>query len=512
MRRVAAALVACAALAMGANSHASEGKVRGRPNIVVIQSDDQVLSQFARSVMPRTERLLLRHGTRFSDYIATTAQCCPSRASLLTGQYPHNHGVRSNAGGYQALIHKSNVLPVWLQRSGYQTMHVGKFLTTRGLRVAPGWSEWYTALGPAAHYYGYKFSVNGHLRHYGHRRKDNITHVLGRDAARLVDTHAPRRRPFYLQLDERAPHVGLQNDPFGACDHAPIPEPRDESRFTTKRLPRPVSFDEADLSDKPRFLSALPKLKGAAEHQLRKHWRCAVASLAGLDRNVAKVYRAVKRAGELTRTVFMFISDNGVFFGEHRIRSGKVLPYEEALHLPLVIRMPKRYRHGAKRVAKVEVAVGNIDLAPTILNLAHARPCSRHGHCRTMDGRSLMPLLTRSGAWPRDRGLLTEYRVADAGRYATCEFTGIRTSDNIYVVHSRVVNPDTSKCIPADERERYDLKRDPFELNNLCFGGSPANCPADAEQLNVQRRLSRLQNCAGIAGRDYHVNGRPFCE
>ena len=208
----------------------------------------------------------------------------------------------------------------------------------------------------------------------------------------------------------------------------------------------------------------------------------------------------------------MFISDNGVFFGEHRIRSGKVLPYEEALHLPLVIRMPKRYRHGAKRVPKVEGAVGNIDLAPTILNLAHARPCSRHGHCRTMDGRSLMPLLTRSGAWPRDRGLLTEYRVADAGRYATCEFTGIRTSDNIYVVHSRVVNPDTSKCIPADERERYDLKRDPFELNNLCFGGSPANCPADAEQLNLQRRLSRLQNCAGIAGRDHHVNGRPFCE
>ena len=111
-------------------------------------------------------------------------------------------------------------------------------------------------------------------------------------------------------------------------------------------------------------------------------------------------------------------------------------------------------------------------------------------------------------------GSRTADRVPSSGRGAICDlqFTGIRTSDNIYVVHSRVVNPDTGVCIPADERERYDLKRDPFGVNNLCFGGSPANCPADAEQLNLQRRLSRLENCAGIAGRDYHVNGRPFCE
>jgi hypothetical protein len=129
-----------------------------------------------------------------------------------------------------------------------------------------------------------------------------------------------------------------------------------------------------------------------------------------------------------------------------------------------------------------------------------------------MDGRSLMPLLKGSGAWPRDRGLLTEYRVADAGRYATCEFAGIRTRTNIYVRHTRVVNRVTNRCVEVDQRERYNFDDDPFELHNRCFGGSPEACPDSPQQRRLAARLSRLRNCAGIRGRDQHVNGRPFCE
>ena len=129
-----------------------------------------------------------------------------------------------------------------------------------------------------------------------------------------------------------------------------------------------------------------------------------------------------------------------------------------------------------------------------------------------MDGRSLLPLLKRSGSWPRNRGLLTEYQVADAGRYATSEFAGIRTRDNIYVRHRRVVNRVTNECVSVDQRERYNLGDDPFELNNRCFGGDPADCPASDQQLRLELRLSRLRNCAGIRGRDGRVNGRPFCE
>ena len=490
----------------------------GRPNIVLIQSDDQTMRQFTNRVMPNTMRLLSRHGTKFTDYIATTAQCCPSRASLLTGQYAHNHGVTSNAAGYPALIDKHNVLPVWLREAGYRTMHVGKFLNGyvqfahSPSRVAPGWSEWYTVLRPGTHYYDYQLGVNGHLRHRGHKPEDYVTRVLGKDAVHLIHAHAPQRRPFYLQLDERAPHVGLQKDPFGSCDRTSIPDRRDETRFKNAPLPHPPSFNEANMSDKPGFLSSAPPVSASNERTIRKHWRCALASLVGVDRDVGKVFRAVKQAGELYKTVFIFISDNGLFFGEHRIASGKVLPYEEGLRLPLAIRMPKRYLSGARRVPKVGKPVANIDLAPTILDLAGARPCLPKRNCRTMDGRSLMPLLTRSGGWPKDRGLLTEYQVADAGRYATCEFAGIRTRDNIYVRHSRVVDPATSKCIPTDQRERYNLEKDPFELHNLCSGGSVASCPASAAQVNLEARLSRLSDCAGIAGRDQRVNGRPFCE
>ena len=519
-----ATLLAAAGLGLAASyplpaapGEANAAPGRGRPNIVLIQTDDQTYKQLTRRTMPKTRRLLAERGTRFTDYIASTAQCCPSRASLITGQYAHNHGVTSNNVGYPGLVDKGNVLPVWLRRAGYRTIHVGKFLNgyERSVEpnsvVAPGWDQWHTVLGNTS-YYGYDLFVNGSVRHYGRHRGDHITHVLNRRAVRMVRRFAPKGHPFYLQLDERAPHVGQQHDPHGRCGRAPIPLPADEHLFRNESLPKPPSFNEANMRDKPSFLSSVPKVGRAERRKIRKHWRCALASLRGVDRGVGKVYDAVKDAGDLRKTVFIFTSDNGQFHGQHRLQSGKVLPYEEALHLPLLIKAPKRYRGGASRVKKVGRPVGNIDLAPTILDLAHARPCSDPGDCRTMDGRSLMPLLRRSGQWPHRRALLTEYRVADAGRYATCEFVGIRTRDDVYVQHSRVVDPGTGQCVPSDERERYDLKRDPFELRNLCFGGSSGNCPVGGKQLKLETRLSQLQNCAGIAGRDPRVDGQPFCE
>ena len=176
-----------------------------------------------------------------------------------------------------------------------------------------------------------------------------------------------------------------------------------------------------------------------------------------------------------------------------------------------MISAPKRYRGGASRVRKVGRPVGNIDLAPTILDLTGARPCSAPGHCRTMDGRSLMPLLRRSGRGGLGRALLTEYRVPDAGRYATCEFAGIRTRDSIYVADIR--GWSTRAPVSAsltDERERYNLKRDPFELRNQCFGGGSGSCPVGAKQLDLELRLSQLRDCAGVAGRDPRAGARPF--
>jgi N-acetylglucosamine-6-sulfatase len=494
-------------------------KASGRPNVVLIQTDDQTLRQFNRRVMPRTTALLARHGVTFTDYLATTALCCPSRASLITGEYAHNHGVLSNGPGYLTLEDKTNVLPVWLQQAGYNTIHLGKFMNgysgavDRPTDVAPGWNDWQTLFNKAEDYYDYKLSNNGREVDFGEAPHDYVTRVLTRKAVRAVRQYAPYPAPFYMQLDERAPHVAETNLP-GRCGgkvRYPEPDPRDADRFGHASLPHPPSFNEKRIGDKPGFLRGEKRFTRSKRKRAREHWRCALASLVGADRSVARVYNAVKRAGELGNTVFMFISDNGQFFGEHRIGTGKVLPYEEALQLPLVIRVPRRYRDGTSVPRSVGKPVANIDLAPTILALAHGQPCPPEGGCRTMDGRSLLPLLTGSGNWPRRRALLTEYRTDNPTRYGTCNFAGIRTSRTIYVEHYSAFDSATGKCEPTHQVERYNLRRDPFELRNLCHGGSPASCPGGKSQRRLRRHLQRLRRCAGIKGRDEPIDSRPFC-
>jgi N-acetylglucosamine-6-sulfatase len=462
-------------------------------------------------------RLLTDHGTKFRNYIATTAQCCPSRASLISGQYAHNNGVTSNAAGYPRLADKGNVLPVWLQRAGYLTMHVGKWMNgyekfaDPPRQVPPGWDQWYSFLG-GTRYYDYDLYINGEVVHRGRRAAAHATQVATSKAVQLIRSWASEALPIYLQLDLPSPHVASQRDPFGDCGRAPIPQRRDKRAFRGAPLPRPPSFNEGNMRDKPSFLRSAPKLGRAEANKVRRRWRCALASLKGVDRSVVRVYRAIKAAGELKRTVFIFMSDNGQFYGQHRIAKGKVLPYSEALHLPLVIKAPKRYLGGRKRAKKVDRPVGNIDIAPTIVDLARARSCPPSGQCRTMDGRSLVPLLKRSGRWPKHRGLLTEYRARNTGRYATCRFAGVLTKGAVYVQHSRVVDPASGQCVRSDEVERYDLKRDRFELHNLCFGGNAGKCPRDRTQADLVRRLRKARDCAGIKGRDHRVGGRPFCE
>jgi N-acetylglucosamine-6-sulfatase len=489
------------------------------PNIVLIQADDQTLGQFNDEVMPETQRLLVEQGTEFTNYIATTAQCCPSRASLLTGQYPHNNGVTSNTVGYPGLEKKENVLPVWLHEAGYRTMHVGaKYMngyeafSDPSTRVAPGWDQWFNVLS-ATNYYDYDISINGRRAHRGSQPQDYIGRVLADKAKDLIGTYGSRRA-YYLQVDLRAPHVTRQDDPYGDCDRQPIPDPRDEGEFDSTALPNPPSFNEEDMSDKPPFLASAPSFTAADRHRLLVRWHCALASMSEVDRTINQLVIAVKRTGEIRRTVFIYVSDNGLFYGEHRIRSGKLFPYEEALHLPFVMRVPKRYRDGASRVSQIAKPVGNIDIAPTILDLAQGEPCRPDHGCRTMDGRSVMPLLTESGHFPDDRGLLTEYREPHLGKFSTCQFAGIRLRDEIYSEYYRVAGAGTTDCrrVNPPYVELYNLSSDPFQLENQCFGGLRINCRQDELQAELDDRLAKLRRCQGIKGRDKRVHHHPHCE
>ena len=346
-------------------AEAAGAALNDRPNIVLIQTDDQTYRQFSRQVMPNTKRLLANHGTTFRNYIATTAQCCPSRASLITGQYAHNDGVTSNGVGYRGLVDKGNVLPVWLQQAGYLTLHVGKFMN--GYQqfadppslVPPGWDQWYSFLG-GTRYYDYDLYVNGDVVHRGSRAAANATQVANRKAVQLIRSWASEAVPIYLQLDEPSPHIAAQQDPYGNCGHAPMPERRDEGAYRHAPLPRPPSFNERDMRDKPPFLSSAPEAESPRQtNHVRRRWRCALASLKGVDRGVAQVYRALKRARPApAHRVHLHLGQRAVLRrapdreGEGAPVPGGAAPSardQGAEALPRTARRRRRERHAAGR-------------------------------------------------------------------------------------------------------------------------------------------------------------------
>ncbi len=461
------------------------------PNIVLITTDDQQASTATSAVMPRlSERMA--GGSSFSDYIVTTPLCCPSRASLLTGQYGHNNGVLQN--DYALLRDKGNVLPVWLQGAGYSTAHVGKYLNRFGdfsgnpRTVAPGWDYWFTQFETKA-YYEWRASKNGRLRAYGSEDADHLTVVTNRRAAAWARKLARKPEPFFMQLDYYAPHVAAgRGEP--ACRGAPVPAPADEGRASSLGLPNPPSFNELDVSDKPDFIQALPRMDPEVVATTGRRYRCMVESLASVDRGIDRVFRKIEAAGELDRTVFIFTSDNGYFYGEHRIKLGKPYPYEENLRMPLLVQVPGQYLRGGGQPRVIGASTANIDIAPTIAELAGVEPCVA-GRCRTLDGRSLLPLLDGSGPWPAERSLLVERN--------NCDFRGIRSGREVYFEYGRGPIPTSGRCVP-DGIEHYDLDTDPFQIENLF--PAPRRSADGALQRDFQKRISTLAKCAGIPGRD----------
>ena len=511
-RRLAACLGAglLAALVLvvagGGSAGAAKGKPKaGPPNIVVIVTDDQARSTMSPEVMPNLYSKLIADGTSFSDYVVTTPLCCPSRAAFLTGQYGHNNGVLRNF--YPDLRDKRAVLPSWLQRRGYETAHVGKFLNKYELEntprtVAPGWDLWMTQLEKRK-YYNWKASKNGHLVRYGTDDKDNVTTVTSKYATKWAAKLAAKERPFYLQVDYFAPHVGpgRRDDPNPICRGAPKPDPQDIGRFAGVPLPRPPSFNQDDVSEMPSFIRNRPKLTGEEIAAATQRYRCTIESLYGVDRGIGELYDAIHSAGELNRTVFVFTSDNGYFYGEHRIQKGKPYPYEENIHMPLTISVPPRYRGGASAPLETtsDAPVANIDLAPTLLQLADAEPCLTIRNCRTMDGRSLLPAIKGNRGFPETRGIALER--------SSCDFRGVRWDRKVYISWSAV---GTTGCVPA-EAELYDTVADPYQLHDL--EPTTPGTPNDALRRKLTRKMRRLGTCQGIRGRDPEPPpGFHYCE
>ncbi len=301
----ATALVLTAALVAAPVASAKterQDKLEELPNIVMVVTDDQTLAMLNERTMPETLARIGGEGTTFTDAVATTPLCCPSRAAMLTGQYGHNNGVLDNK--YRLLNKKRNILPVWLERSGYTTIHVGRYLNgyervaKARTRPAPGWSQWHSLIKPRR-YYGYTLSVNGGTRPYTNAPEDYLTSVLTERSVQMINRFGPQSKPFYLQVDHLAPHTSGGEENGGRCVGAAIPGPQDEDAFDGEPLPGPALVQRGG-----RLRQAVVHPLAAADRRRIRSRRCAGATAvrsARCERWIAPSPRSTRRCGRSGR-------------------------------------------------------------------------------------------------------------------------------------------------------------------------------------------------------------------
>jgi N-acetylglucosamine-6-sulfatase len=408
------ALVSAAAVAMSMQTVArgsaepGGGVIRqsSRPNVVVLMTDDETVQDMA--VMPRTRALLGAHGVTFARSYVSYPVCCPSRATFFSGQYAHNHrvmGLYPPTGGY-ARFNRWNSLPVWLERAGYVTAHIGKYLNGYGTQVPadvpPGWTEWHGAVdGSTYRMWGYTLNENGRRRTYGSPFAQDPrlyqTDVYSRKAVDFIKRRASGRRPFFLSVAFLAPHH--ESASIRAVTGKLVrPAPRDARSLANLSLEPTRAFDEADMTDKPPFLRRTP-LRLRAMDRIAEHFRQRQRSLLAVDDAVQAIVDALREQGELRNTYILFTSDNGYMQGEHDVPSGKMLPYDPSTQVPLLLRGP-----GIPSGQVSDELVGNVDLAPTIVQIAGPAPVSRSTAARSCrsPGARLVVLAARSCTRPGD--------------------------------------------------------------------------------------------------------------
>jgi arylsulfatase A-like enzyme len=444
-----------------------------RPDIVLIVTDDEDLALHAS--MPKVKALIEDQGASFSNYFVTYSFCCPSRATILRGQYPHNHNIEGNVwptGGFEkfrALGHESSTIATWLDAAGYHTAIIGKYLNgyvASTHEPAPGWDDW--AIADNA-YFNFALNRNGRIVQHGEQPEDYLTDVLAREAVGIIRHAAGSAQPLFLLITPYSPHTPT------------IPAPRHAHLFADAPLPRPPSFDEADTSDKPAPVRDLPRIGPEQVRGLEQRHRQRLRTMQAVDDLVEAVVQALDQTGRLARTYIVYTSDNGLHMGEHRIRLSKTTPYEETIRVPLLVRGPS-----VPAGSQVEQMVLNNDLAPTLAALAGVEPPA------FVDGRSFLPLLDGEAVPWRQSFLIERRETEKHVLTGAAVFDAIRTQDWLYVEYGN------------GEREFYDLEADPFQLDNrVASTDAPLEALAD--------RLAELKNRAAVNCRELEDQpiGRP---
>jgi N-acetylglucosamine-6-sulfatase len=429
-----------------------------KPNIVFILADDMRNDDLR--FMPKTRSVLGDKGMSFSNAFVSNALCCPTRATIMRGQYSHNTGVWSNkgsSGGLQAYRkggnEKDNVA-TRLDAAGYRTGLFGRYLNeysgTRG--KPPGWDRWF-AHTDGSRYYNYKINDDGRIIHFGSTSRDYETDVIAAHAKAFIGASAKAGVPFFAYVAPRAPHSPA------------TPASRDRHAYDGLKARRLPSFNEKNIADKPPWIRKLPRLSDAKMAKIDNRAEKRAETLQALDDLVAGIVRRLNDRRVLSNTYIFFTSDNGWHEGEHRIPKEKWRPYEEDIHMPLLVRGP-----GVAARHKAHKLVLDTDYLPTFTDLADVHTPNY------VDGRSLQPVLEgNSTAW-RSAILL------EAAASYSPAYRGIRTSDGRkYVEYA------------SGKKELYHLDRDPYELRDSF---DPSNPPA-----TLITRLKKLKSCAAASCR-----------
>ncbi|MBI5890086.1 MAG: sulfatase [Nitrosomonadales bacterium] len=462
-----------------------------RPNFLFVLTDDQNVGM--EQALPWTTVNVRDQGIDFRNSFVPLSMCCPSRASILSGKYPHNHGVHTNVtsgwGGAPAFKlngSEQQTIAVWLSQAGYSTALFGKYMNqypeyaprqtapyNSSALVPPGWSEWYGAIdllpGGENPYSQFKYGLieNGVEVRYGSQTADYLGDVVTTKAESFIARAINSQKPFFAYVAYISPHGPA------------TPAPRHAGSFLGHSFVAGPAFNETDLTDKPQWVNLNPLLTPSAIQAIATLREKRHESLLSVDEGIQRLVGLLQQTGELSRTYIVFTSDNGWHMGEHQLPPNKGTAYEEDIRVPLWIRGP-----GIPAGKVNNDLVVNIDLAPTFNELAGNAPQA------TVDGRSLVPLLngTAPPDW-RKRFLVEHYTNVpnftpvpqpDPGWF---EYFAVRDQSQIFVQYT------------YGDQEYYDLTLDPYQMTNTIAAVNPLVVQ------DMQSRLPALKACAGATCR-----------
>lgn len=445
-----------------------------RPNIILVLLDDA--EEAMTSNMPRIRANFIDRGLRFTNAFANTPLCGPSRSNILSGQFAHNTRVIQNVGsdaGYPAWReggYDANSLGPWLKAAGYRTGIFGKYQNDYPTGapsvtyIPPGWDDWRVVMSDReASNDTYTLNENGSLNMYESPSGYQADILSARLQSFLRAAETNDSQPFFAFVSLGAPHVPT------------APAQRHLSAYPGATAPRGSSFNESDISDKPRWLQdQAPLLDAATMRDIDDDYRGSLQAMLAVEEAMDALFTTLEQLGESSNTYVFFTSDNGLHRGEHRVPRGKNTPYEESIKMPFYVRGP-----GVPASRTIEHLVGLVDLTPTFLGLAGATiPGS-------VDGMNMAPLLTSTPsaitAWRQE--MLIEHPGGAQVPIRVPPYYGVRTATEMYVEYDNF------------ENEYYDLRTDPSQLQNLARSASSSTL------ARLGARVAALKGCRGAACR-----------